>query len=193
MREPDAAEFTRALNLLEEKRNREAFSILKKLATKHYLPSMLNLGYCYDLGLGVQRSSREALRWYRRAAARGDGSAANNIGCMYRDQRRPRLALRWYRSAVRMGEVDSLLDIAKLHLGPLKDQRIAERVLRKLVGEENITEDTREQGAALLAGGRREQARQKSSFGTLAKTSRTRRRSATLRRANGGSTTKSRK
>jgi uncharacterized protein len=147
----DAAELMRALNLQESGHDREGFLVLRRLAARRYVPSMLNLGYCYDLGVGVRRSNRDALHWYRQAAARGVAAAANNIGCIYRDQGRPRLSLLWYRSAVDIGDADSLLEIAKLFLGPLRDKRAAGRVLRILVSERSITEDTREQGEALLA------------------------------------------
>jgi TPR repeat protein len=42
--------------------------------------SWLNVGYCFDVGLGVRRSRERALFWYRKAAKKGDGAAANSIG-----------------------------------------------------------------------------------------------------------------
>ena len=41
------------------------------------------LGVCYDNGYGVDKDSREAVRWYRKAADNGSLSAQFNLGVMY--------------------------------------------------------------------------------------------------------------
>jgi uncharacterized protein len=147
------AEFVLADALLESTNTREAargFRLLRRIAAGGDLSAHLGVGYCYDVGLGVRRSRADALRWYRRAAAHGVGAAAGNIGCIYRDEGRPRLALRWFRKAVAAGATDSLLDIARLNVDTLKDLRSAREALRRLVREQDITEETREQGEELL-------------------------------------------
>src|SRR5205807_6868103 len=44
-----------------------------------------NLGYCYDLGVGVKANRAKALYWYRRACRHGESGAAHNIGTVWRD------------------------------------------------------------------------------------------------------------
>ena len=42
-----------------------------------------NLGFAYDLGLGVSEDDAEAVRWYRMAAEQGNARAQNSLGLMY--------------------------------------------------------------------------------------------------------------
>lgn len=113
------------------------------------LDAQTSLGHCYDVGTGVRPSRQKALYWYRKAAVRGNCSAANNIGTVYRDAGRPRIALRWFQKAVALGDAHSLLNIAKLFLGPLRDPEQARRALARLARYRRVTEDTQEQAAAL--------------------------------------------
>jgi TPR repeat protein len=43
------------------------------------------LGFAFDLGKGVRRDRRQAVRWYRLAAAGGDASARYNLALCYMD------------------------------------------------------------------------------------------------------------
>ena len=42
-----------------------------------------NVGVLYDNGQGVEQDDKEAVRWYRKAAAQHDASGQNNLGGMY--------------------------------------------------------------------------------------------------------------
>jgi hypothetical protein len=130
---------------------REAFRLFHKAARAGHRSSWLNVGYCFDVGRGVRRSRERALFWYRKAAKKGDGSAANNIGTVYRDEGRPRLAARWFLKAVSLGSTDSLLDLAKLYLGPLDDRAKPRAALARVARARDVSVDTQEQAAALLA------------------------------------------
>ena len=77
------------------------------------------LGYSYDVGRGVAKSRRQALRWYRRAAGMGESSGAHNIGTICRDRGDIARALHWFRRAVAMGDSESNLEVGKLLLGRL--------------------------------------------------------------------------
>ena len=143
--------FNEADALLDAGHHREAFRLFHEAARAGHRASWLNLGYCFDAGRGVRRSRERALFWYRKAASKGDGSGANNIGTVYRDEGRPRLAARWFRKAVLLGATDSLLDLAKLYLGPLDDLAKARSALTRVARAKNVSEDTREQAEALLA------------------------------------------
>ncbi|MGH7118989.1 MAG: hypothetical protein ACREFP_08380 [Acetobacteraceae bacterium] len=55
------------------------------MAAKLGNPSaQLNLGYTYDVGIGVRRNRAAAIYWYRRAYRQGVGIAASNIGTIFR-------------------------------------------------------------------------------------------------------------
>lgn len=144
------AMFAIACAHLDDGRLRDAFRLFRQAAMLGHQASELNLGYCFDVGAGVRRSRADALFWYRKAASRGDASAANNIGTLYRDEGRPRLAERWLQRAVSLGSRGSLLDLGKLYLGPLEDPRKAKSVLSRLLRSRDVTEDSRLQAKELL-------------------------------------------
>ena len=66
-----------------------------------------NLGFRYDLGLGVPQDDAEAVRWYRRAAERGHEVAQYNLGNKYDNgtgvAQNYAEAARWYRLAAEQG------------------------------------------------------------------------------------------
>ena len=95
--------FNEACAYLDAGHHREAFRLFQEAARAGHRASWLNVGYCFDVGLGVRRSRERALFWYRKAASKGFGAAAGNIGTVYRDEGRPRLAARWFLKAVSLG------------------------------------------------------------------------------------------
>lgn len=143
--------FNEADAQLDAGHHREAFRLFHEAARAGHRASWLNVGYCFAMGLGVRRSREKALFWYRKAVSKGDGSAANNIGTVYRDEGRPRLAARWFQKAVSLGDMDALLNLAKLYLGPLNDPAKARSALARVARARNVTENTREQAEALLS------------------------------------------
>ncbi len=136
---------------LDAGHHREAFRLFHQAARAGHRASWLNVGYCFDVGLGVRRSRERALFWYRKAASKGDGAAANNIGTLYRAEGRPSLAARWFQKAVSLGDTGALLNLAKLYLGPLDDRAKAKSALTRVARARDVTEDTREQAEALLS------------------------------------------
>lgn len=80
----------------------------RPLAERGVVDAEFNLGSMYYVGLNVPRDYAEALRWYRRAADRGnDAKAQINIGYMYAEgdgaSQDRNEALRWYRRAADQG------------------------------------------------------------------------------------------
>ncbi len=143
--------FREACAHLDAGRHREAFRLFHEAARAGHVASLLNLGYCFDVGHGVRRSREQALFWYRKAATKGDGAAANNIGTLYRDEGRPRLAARWFQKAVSLGATDALLELARLYEGAFHDLARARAALVRLKRSKKVTEDAREQASALLS------------------------------------------
>jgi TPR repeat protein len=100
-------------------RHTAAFRLLLAAARRRDATIYLNLGYAYDMGLGVRRSKRKALRWYRAALEASPGSAAHNIGTVYRDQGKLIAAARWIQKSIAYGNSGSHLDYGQLLLaGP---------------------------------------------------------------------------
>jgi len=91
------------------------------------------------------------LSWYRRAARRGDASAANNIAIIHRDNGSRRLALSWFRKALDLGLGDVLLEIARLKAATRRGTPDAVRQLRRLLRRRDIAAVTREEAGELLA------------------------------------------
>src|ERR1700722_12763846 len=78
--------FQRADEQWEAGNLRSAFRLFLAAAEGGEPGCQVNIGTFYSEGLGVKKDIPSALYWYRRAYRRGIASAANNIGCVYRDE-----------------------------------------------------------------------------------------------------------
>ena len=99
-----------AKKALDQEQYSEALAILSPLANSGNADAQGYLGVMYQLGLGVERSGSEAVRWLQKAADQGNGSAAHNLGtihlCGMPDVAPDRaLAKKWYRKAHDLGFV----------------------------------------------------------------------------------------
>ena len=90
----------------------EKFKRLMKLVHdrspgRHTPAVQYNLGVMYDNGQGVKQDHREAVAWYRKAAAQGDAQAQFNLGNMCRKgqgvKQNRKEAVEWYRKAAEQG------------------------------------------------------------------------------------------
>jgi TPR repeat protein len=144
--------FTRASNLYDEGKFKAAFRLYLKGARAGDVSAQLNLGTLYTDGRRVRRNLVEGLYWYRRAYGRGWGLAAHNIGIVYRDEEKLDRALAWFERAVKPKDVDSNLEIAKIHIRK-NDRRSAIRCLKSVCKAQvgSITEESREEAQELLA------------------------------------------
>lgn len=104
----------------------------------------------YDHGEGVKFSESAALYWYRRAYRCGDRIAANNIGCILRDQDKLDAALRWFHRAVKRGDGDANMNIAKIYLHRKRDEKRATRYLKAVCKAKNATDLSKEQAEQML-------------------------------------------
>jgi len=94
-----------------------------------------NLGYTYDIGIGVRPNRTAAMFWYKKAYrnGRGGGSPANNIGTIFRDEHNYPAAVRWFRRAVRYGNVDANLELARIYLKNPRQQNKAPACLKEIL------------------------------------------------------------
>jgi TPR repeat protein len=108
--------FAKASGQWDRGKLRSAFRLFLSGA-KHGDPSAQhNLGYFYDVGIGVKPNREAALYWYKRAFRHGYRTAASNIGTIFRDEKNMRQALSWFQRAIRLGDADANLEIAMIYL-----------------------------------------------------------------------------
>jgi TPR repeat protein len=120
----------------------------------------LNLGYCYDVGVGVKRNRQKALYWYLRAHRRGESCAASNIGTVWHDEGQLERALAWFHRAVKLGDGDANLEIALIYLRDDTKKRHAISYLAKTCKAKHVTEQSVKEASRLVKAIRRKNCNQ---------------------------------
>ena len=64
--------YKKAGGLLDAGRKQEAYRLMQKLAYAGYVTAQTGLGVMYDAGIGVEKNPDKAVKWYRRAAKKGN-------------------------------------------------------------------------------------------------------------------------
>ena len=89
-------------------------------------------GVCYEKGWGVEQDAKEALAWYRKAAAQENGPAYNSIGNFYRMgtgvKADPKQALEWYQKGAQAKDAQAMLNLGNCYfygMGVEKDEKMA--------------------------------------------------------------------
>lgn len=89
-------------------------------------------GVCYEKGWGVEQDAKEALAWYRKAAAQEYGPAYNFIGNYYRMgtvvSADPKQALEWYQKGAQVKDDQAMLNLGNCYfygMGVEKDEKEA--------------------------------------------------------------------
>ena len=83
-----------------------------------------NVGFCFEEGLSVSKNATEALRWYKKAAEKGNGDAMWKVGTFYhygkgnvtKDYRE---AKRWYEKAISSNWNDECITQARNNLNEI--------------------------------------------------------------------------
>jgi TPR repeat protein len=96
---------------------RSAFRLFFAAAKLGDVTAQFDLGYFYDVGVGIKPNRSAAMYWYKCAYRHGQSSAASNIGVIFRDEGDTKQALAWFERAVRLGDADANLEIAKIYIG----------------------------------------------------------------------------
>src|SRR5204863_8354444 len=58
-------------------------NIIKKWANMDYAAGQLEIGYCYYEGIGIEKDSKMAAKWYEKAANNANILAMYNLGLSY--------------------------------------------------------------------------------------------------------------
>ncbi len=147
------AVFKRAYEQREQGELRSAFRLMLSAAKAGGRGAEFELGYFYDVGIGVKPNVNAALYWYKRAYRRGSSCAANNIGTIFRDQGNCKRALEWFERAVALGDADANLEIAKIYLkGGSGEAARAIPYLQRTCSADpsDVTEASREEAQQIL-------------------------------------------
>jgi len=128
---------------------RSAFKDFLAAARAGMAPAFRIVGQFYHRGDGVKADLDAALYWYRLASRNGEDSAANNIGCIWRDRGKLGRALRWFERATRLGDADANINIAKIYLRK-GDLARAHPYLTKACRSPWTTEQTKHEAKLLL-------------------------------------------
>jgi len=118
----ESADLQKGLDAYKNKDYATALRELKPLAENKGVSSLLyskedviiaqsKLGEMYQLGYGVPKDDKTAVKWYRLAAEQGHADAQYNLGWMYRTGRGvpqdDKTAVKWFRLAAEQGDADA--------------------------------------------------------------------------------------
>lgn len=147
--------YTRGQMQQEKGNLKSGFRLLLAAAKLGDPGAQLNLGYTYDVGIGVHRNRAAAMHWYEEAyrTQHGWGIAASNIGTIFRDEQNYPEAIRWFRRGVRYGDVDANLDLATIYLKNPRQQGPAVACLKAILEATppvGVGEDTQREARKLL-------------------------------------------
>lgn len=78
-----AVEYEQGLAAFNNQEYKTALKNLKIAAQKGNSDAGLNIGFMYELGIGIAQEYKEAVRWYRLAALQGHAGAQVNLAVMY--------------------------------------------------------------------------------------------------------------
>lgn len=89
-------------------------------------------GVCYEKGWGVDQDEKEALAWYRKAAAQENGPAFNSIGNFYRTgtvvKADPKQAFGYYQKGAAEKDAQAMLNLGNCYyygMATEKDEKMA--------------------------------------------------------------------
>jgi TPR repeat protein len=144
--------FAKASEQWDRGKLRSAFRLFLSAAKRGDPSAQHNLGYFYDVGVGVKPNRTAALYWYKRAFRRGYRTAANNIGTIFRDEEKTKQALSWFQRAIRLRDADANLEVAKIYLRGEGDVAKAVVHLKRAIKARpsDVTEGSKQEAQRLL-------------------------------------------
>jgi TPR repeat protein len=144
--------FAKASDQWDRGRLRSAFRLFLRAAKRGDPSAQHNLGYFYDVGVGVKPNRAAALYWYKRAFRHGYRTAASNIGTIFRDEKNTKQALSWFQRALRLGDADANLEIAKIYLSEKEDVARAIAHLKRTTKARasDVTDGSKQEAQRLL-------------------------------------------
>jgi TPR repeat protein len=142
--------FIRADKEADRGRMKSAFRLMLAAAKLGDIGAQVNVGNYYDAGSGIRRNCSAALYWYKRAYRRGDSCAANNIGVLWRNEKKFQRALYWFFRSVRLGDEEANIEIGKHYLYNENNPRKAILYFKRVKPTGWVSEAGAEEAAELL-------------------------------------------
>jgi uncharacterized protein len=144
--------FAKASEQWDRGKLRSSFRLFLSAAKRGDPSAQHNLGYFYDVGVGVKQNRAAALYWYKRAFRRGYRTAASNIGTIFRDEEKTKQALSWFKRAISLGDADANLEVAKILLREKggTDKAIAYLKRTTKAKRSDVTDGSKEEANRLL-------------------------------------------
>lgn len=133
-----------------EERNETAFRLFLAAAEAGNKEAYDIVAQFYHFGTGTERNEEAALRWYRRAARYGEGSAANNIGCIWRDRGNIGRAISWFQKAIDYEWGCAVVNLAKVYMNQKPDTKAAKHYLEIACKANWVDELDKEEARELL-------------------------------------------
>ena len=127
----------------------KALELFHRAVDLDYTEAYCSIGYCHEVGRGVEVDKKKAIKYYEQAAMKGDTYARYNLGGIETRAGNFDRALKHYMIAVRDGDNDSLKEIQDLYSDghtTKDDYTEALRLYQEYLGE--IKSDQRDKAAA---------------------------------------------
>lgn len=111
--------FRRGADSMAAGDSKSAATYFYKAATEGYAPAQHYIGWCFEVGRGVESSQSEAVKWYRLAAEQGFAYAQCLLAICYHKGRgvgkNYELAAGWYAAAAVQGVARAQYELAGLY------------------------------------------------------------------------------
>ena len=106
--------FIKANHYEEKGQYKRAFRLYKRGVEKGDKSCELNLGYCYDNGIGTHKDKKKAMQHYINCMNRGDSAGANNVAILFLENGDMEKAEKYLRFAVALGDMDAALKLGEI-------------------------------------------------------------------------------
>ena len=112
--------YDKGVKLYESGQSHDAMQCFFNAASMDYVPAYCFIGYCYSHGTGVNTDYKEAIKWYKRAADKGDAISQLNLGYLYQKglgtQPNYRMAIQYYKMAAQQGNIHAQCNLANCYM-----------------------------------------------------------------------------
>lgn len=139
--------------VLLRRNRRKAIQLYRRAAELGETSAMLNLAALLSRSPCTPADLAEALRWEKRAARRGDPTAAFNVGISYKNLGDYGAAVKWFRKAEACGDDAAWLELAKAELfaaGTRRNVKRATARLEQVAASERVSRGEAEEARILL-------------------------------------------
>ena len=112
-----AKRYEKAYEMYKLGQYEEAFEVFNELASRGHLESQYRVGVCYDRGRGVKKNYEFDLKWYKKAAEKGNHIDAQiNLANIFYEQQKYAEAIKYFKLASNSGDYLAKENLARIYL-----------------------------------------------------------------------------